>query len=67
VFLKAFGASEATIASKRGIAPQRIPQRVKTQIAVSHMAPWQFGCFRQAFNCAVLVARPRINDRQVLD
>src|SRR5438874_2618664 len=49
------------------IAPQRIPQRMKTQIAVSHMASWEFGRLRQSLNCPVLVARPRINDSQVLD
>jgi len=49
------------------VATQGVPQRVETQIPVSHMAPWQFGCFRQSFNCPVLVARPRINDSQVLD
>src|SRR4029077_7879539 len=49
------------------VAPQRVPQRVKTQVTVGHMAPWQFGCFRQSFNCAVLVASPRINDSQILD
>ena len=47
---------------KARVAPKRVPQRVKTQIAVSHMAPWQFCRFRQSFNCAVLVARPRINE-----
>src|SRR4051794_5788815 len=30
------------------------------------MAPGEFGCFGQLFNCAVLVACPRINDRQIL-
>src|SRR5204863_8256164 len=49
------------------IAPQRIPQRVKAQIAVSHMASWEFGRLGQSLNCAVRVARPRVNDSQVLD
>src|SRR5262249_12395843 len=31
------------------------------------MAPWQLHCLSQSFNCGVLVARPRINDGEVLN
>jgi hypothetical protein len=52
---------------KSRIAPQRIPKRIETQMAISNMAPWQLGCFGQSFNCAVLFPCPCINDGQVLD
>src|SRR5262245_18218742 len=31
------------------------------------MAPWQLHCLCQSFNCAILVACPRINHREVSD
>ena len=35
-------------------------------MAVSNMAPWQLHCLSQSLNCAILVARPSINDSEVL-
>jgi hypothetical protein len=52
---------------KARIAPQRIPKRIETRIAVADNATGQLRCYRQSFDCAILVARPRINDSQVLD
>src|SRR5437667_1604434 len=49
------------------VAPQRIPERMEAQIAVSNMAPRQLHYLSQSFNCAILVARPRINDREILN
>src|SRR5437870_5027697 len=31
------------------------------------MAPWQLHYLSQSFNCAILVARPRINDSEILN
>src|ERR1700692_2692142 len=52
---------------KARVAPQWVPERIETQMAISHMVPWQLDCLSQPFNCAILVARPRINDSQVLN
>src|SRR6185437_7869640 len=52
---------------KSRVTPQWVPQRIETQIAVSNMAPWQLHYLSQSFNCAILVARPRINDREILN
>src|SRR5204863_7689643 len=52
---------------KPRVAPQRRPERIETQIAVSNMAPWQLRCLSQSFNCSILIARRRINDREVLN
>src|SRR6266540_6191541 len=52
---------------KARIAPQRIPERIETQMAVSNVAPWQLHCLIQAFNRAILVACPSINDSEVLN
>src|ERR1043166_4217261 len=52
---------------KARVAPQRIPEGMEAQIAVSNMAPWQLHYLSQSFNCAILVARPRINDREILN
>src|SRR6266487_2037196 len=52
---------------KARVAPQRIPERIETQMAVSNMAPWQLHCLSQSFNCAILIARPSINNSQVLN
>ena len=49
------------------VAPQRIPERIEAQIAVTNMAPWQLHYFSQSFNCTILVACPRINDREILN
>src|SRR4029077_13557683 len=49
------------------VTPQRIPERIEAQIAVTNMAPWQLHYLSQSFNCAILVARPRINDREILN
>src|SRR6266581_2148927 len=52
---------------KARVAPQWVPERIETQIAVSNVAPWQLHCLSQSFNCAILLASPRINDREVLN
>jgi hypothetical protein len=52
---------------KARIASQRIPKRIKTQMAVAQTSYWQIHSFIQLFDCAILVARPCINDGQILD
>src|SRR6266481_6245504 len=52
---------------KARIASQRIPERIETQMAISNMAPRLPRCFAQPFDCVILIARPGINDGQVLD
>ena len=49
------------------LAPQRVPEGIEAQIAVSNVAPWQLHCLRQSFNGVIRVARPCINDREILN
>src|SRR6266481_210947 len=49
------------------IASQRVPERIETQITVGNVAPWQLDCLTQSFNCAIILACPRINDSEVLN
>src|SRR5882724_1870861 len=51
---------------KTRVAAQRIPKGMETQMSVAQMAARQLRYLGQSFNCAILVARPRINDSQVL-
>ena len=52
---------------KSRVASQWVPERIETQIAVSNMAPWPLHYLGQPLNCAILLASPRINDREVLN
>src|ERR1700746_831033 len=40
---------------------------METQIAVTNMAPWQIHCLSQSFDGVIFVARPRIDDREILN
>src|SRR6266487_2641915 len=51
---------------KARIAPQRVPERRGLRKGVGNMEPWQLHCLSQSLNCAILVARPSINDSEVL-
>src|SRR5437762_7223809 len=51
---------------KARVSSQRVPNRIETQIAVAQTAPRQLRCLGQSFDCAIVVARPCINDCQVL-
>src|SRR6516225_6217265 len=52
---------------KARVAPQRVPEGIETQIAVSNMASWQLHGLSQSFNGVILVARPCINGREILN
>src|ERR1700757_1448837 len=52
---------------KPRITTQRVPKRVKTQMAVAQNAPREIRCLCHSVNCAILVAHPRIDHREVLD
>src|SRR5438094_7097256 len=49
------------------IASQRVPEGIQTQMAVSNMTPRQLHSVIQSFDCAVFLARPGIDDGEVLN
>src|SRR5882757_8684934 len=52
---------------KPRITTQRIPKRVKTQMAVAQNAPREIRRLCHSLNCAILIAHPRVDHGQVLD
>src|SRR4029453_410042 len=52
---------------KARVAAQRVPELIEAQLAISNLASRQLRCFSQSLDGAILLARPRINDGQVLD
>jgi len=52
--------------SKARIAAHRVPKRIEAQMAIAQIVR-QFSRLSQSLDCAVLVARPRINHGQILD
>src|ERR1041384_7016349 len=49
------------------LAPQRVPEGIEAQIAVSNVAPGEIHCLLQTVNGVICVSLACINDREILN